>query len=780
MVQAAGEGGRSRTADLEAQRRAQEAARRAAEEAARKAAEEAARKAAQEAARKAAAERLSESKETPGAEKRQQAYDSAKTQPLSAETARLQEVTSSYGGADRKATSQSSTAKTDAAKDRADEVTAKLESRIAQAKDKFPDASGDAKGEVAKIQENAETEAKQILDTASEEADKLIQQAETLAADKSPEDQAKILAEADTRATAILDHAIGAAEGMIDKGVDVAEEGLKKSHDYENSNWFEKRASDLGNLLGNVWDKAKNLFETTVDAVDAVKDFAVEQAGDFADWAGEQAFKVVDQALDKSPLGSDAEYTQEKTGLLGDLVTNRLEVGESAFVKLDVDANINGVQLGAGAELSIKRVPASDENGNPKLEPLDEHGQPPTELEVTLLVDANAGVGLSAEFGVAGSTDKGPDSIQGNDVNPGAELGASAEAEAGLQAQAEFTFTFDPNSQKDMDDLTGVLGATAKTALPGIGMFAAPDAAKAAAAFGSHLTAIRGEAGIYATAQASASASIGNIDTDAHGTGSEVRVLGTDGQDGQIRATGNRVIDETTVAEGADVGDEEDFGLKGTAAGLALDQAGLDLGELTAGISGEVNVGGEHNFRTGETTVYLNVQGNAQATASTVGDLGGGVSAEANRTIAITLKDGELQGIDVIEEMSSSKFTGIGDQDVRGRLDDTFMAQVEESDSVTITRSYTDAALAEFKNQAGDSPMAALGNLTQSLMNPDPNEKLEVTDIKATKTDEFNVGFNVMGTGVQVGIGRRIESDVDNVNEPGKQNAEAREEMAAR
>lgn len=773
-------GGRGRTADLAAQeaarKAAQEAARKAAEEAARKAAEEAARKAAQEAARKAAADQ----KASAHAEERQEAYKSARTQPLSAETARLQGVTAAYEGPDPKAETLAKTPGLDAAKAEAAAKASGMQDRLAEAEKQYPDASGETKEKVAEIQKQATEKSGQLLTVASEEADKLIQQAETLAADKAPEDQATIMAQADSRAAAIMETAAAASEALLDKAGDLAVEALEGSHEYENKNWFEKRLADAGNFLGGVWDKATELFDATVDGVDAVMDAAAKQVGDFASWAGEQTFKVVDRAIDGSPLGTDTEYSQEKTGVLGDLVTNRLEVGESAFVKLDADANINGVQLGVGAELSIKRVPATDANGNPKLEPLDEHGQPPTELEVTLLVDANAGVGLSAEFGVAGSTKKGPDSLYGNDINPGGELGASAEVEAGVQAEAEFTFTFDPNSQQDMQDLTGILGATAKTALPGIGVLAAPDAAKAAAAFGSHLTAIRGEAGIYATAQASASATIGNIDEDAHGMGGEARILGTEGKDGQLKAAGKKVIDESGDTDATGETEGDDFGLKGTAAGLALDQAGLDLGELTAGLSGEVSVGAEHDFRSGETTVYLNVQGNAQATASTVGDLGGGASAEANRTIAFTLKDGELQGIDVTEEMSSSKFTGIGDKDVMGRLDDAFMAQVEESDAVTITRSYTDEALVNFKQQAGDNPMAALGNLAQSLASPDPNEKLEVTDIKATKTDEFSFGFDVFGTGVQVGIGRRLETDVDNVQDPAKQNADAREELAAR
>lgn len=784
MVQAAGDGGRSKTADLEAQRKAQEEARKRAEEARRKAAEEARRKAEAEAKRKAEeqrrqqeAARLAEKKETPNAEKRQDNYKANKTQPLSAETARLQGIFEKYGAAPKPADAPSKTPALDAAKAKAQETVSSGAKQLDEAKGKYPDASGSTREKVDEIQTKASSEAQKVVDTATQEADKLIKQAETLAADKSPEDQATIMAEADRRASAILDSATQSTGRMLKEAGDLGEDALKSSHEYENSNWFMQRASDIGNALGAAWDKATDLFDKTVDAVGDVTNFAVEQVGNFTDWVGDQAFKVVDGALDKSPLGEDAEYTQEKTGLLGDLVTNRLEVGESAFIKLDADANINGVQLGAGAELEIKRVPAKNSNGEPKLEPLDEHGQPPTELEVTLLVDANAGVGLSAEFGIGGSTDKGPQSIYGNDINPGAEAGASAEVEAGVQAQAEFTFTFDPTSQKDMDHLTGIVGSTAKAALPGIGVFAAGDAVQAAKDFGSHLTAVRGEVGVYATAQASASARIGNIDEGAHGKGGEVRVLGTDGKDGQLKASGNKVISE---ADDANDAEETDYGLKGTAAGLALDKAGLDLGEITAGISGEVNVGAEHNFRSGETKIYLNVQGNAHASASTVGDLSKGAGAEANRTIAITLKDGEVQGIDVTEEMSSSKFKGIGDQDVRGRLDDAFMAQVEESDSVKITRSYTPSALADLKEQAGSNPTSAIANLTQSLLKPDPNSKLEVTDIKATKTDEFTMGFNVMGTGVQVGIGRRIETDVDNVQDPAKQNAEARQALAAR
>lgn len=766
---------RSRTADLEAQRKAQAEARRRAEEARRKAAEEARRKAEAEAQRKAEearrqqeAQRLAESKKTPNADARQDGYKARGTQPLSAETARLQGIAAEYGAP------KSQTPKLDAAKAKTQETKALLNEKIGDAKTKFPDASKETREKVETLQTQAQKETNKILNTATREADKLIQAAGKVAVGKTPADQARIMAEADKRATAILDTANKATDKLVSGTADIAKEALKESHDYENKNWFQKGVSNVGNFFSNAWEKTTDVFDKAVDAVGEVVDFAAEQVGNFTDWVGDQVFELVDGALDKSPLGEDAEYTQEKTGLLGDLVTNRLEVGESAFIKLDADANISGVQLGAGAELEIKRVPATDENGNPRLEPLDEHGEPPTELEVSLVVDARAGVGLSASFGFGAATDT-PQELYGNEINPGVRANAGASAEAGLQAEAEFVFTFDPNSQKDMDDLTGILGATAKTALPGIGALAAPDAVKAAQNFGSHLTSVRGELGAYAMAQASASAGIGNIGSKELGTGSELRVKGTSGKDGQLEATGNKIIPDKKKTD--EDSKEPDYGLKGTVAGMALDQANLDLAELTAGLSGSVNVGSEHNFRSGETTVYLNVQGNARASASTVGDLSAGAGAEFNRTIAITLKDGEIQGIDVSDEMSGSKFHGIGDKDVLGRIQDDLVMQVSESDSVKVTRSYTPEALADFKASAGQSPSKALGNLAQSLMNPDPNPKLEVTDVKATRTDEFSFGFDVGGTGIQVGVGRRLETDLDTIDAPANLNAEQRAEQ---
>ena len=177
MVQAAGGSGRSRTADLAAQeaarKAAEEAARKAAEEAARKAAEEAARKAAQEAARKAAAEK----QETPHADKRQEAYKSAKTEPLSAETARLHQVTAAYDDPEAQAQSPSQTPGLDAAKARVAGHAEGAKDRIAEAEAKYPDASGDTKEKVAEIQKQATAESEKVLTVAAEEADKLIQQA---------------------------------------------------------------------------------------------------------------------------------------------------------------------------------------------------------------------------------------------------------------------------------------------------------------------------------------------------------------------------------------------------------------------------------------------------------------------------------------------------------------------------------------------------------------------------------------------------------------------------
>lgn len=774
MVVSASDGGRSRTADLEAQRRAQEDARRRAEEAARKAAEEARRKAEAEAKRKAEeqrrqqeAQRLADKQETENAGARKGGYQASKTQPLSAETARLQGITAQYGGEAKPAVSK--TPALDAAKAAAESKAQQFDARVEGAKATFSDASPETREKVGELQKKAQTETRKVVDTATQEAEKLVVEAEKFAADKSPADRETIMAEADRRAASILENASRSTDELQAKAGDFAESALKESHEYENSNWFQKRAADVGNFFESAWEKSTELFDKTADAVGAVKDFAVEQAGNFADWAGDQAFKVVDKALDNSALGQDNEYTQEKTGVLGDLITNRLEVGESAFIKLDADANINGVALGAGAELEVKRVPASNADGTPRLEPKDEHGEPPTELQVTLVVDARAGVGLEAEFGAAGAKQTG-NSVYGHDLNPGAQLNASASVEAGVQAKAEFTFHFDPNSEQDMQDLSGVLGSTAKTALPGIGLAFAGEAAQAAKNFGRHLSSVSGELGVYANAQASASASLGNIDGDSLGMGGSAGVSGKD----PSMAFGNKVQDpNASEAEGPD------YGLKGTIAGKALDAANLNLGEVTAGISGEVNVGAQHNFRTGETTVYLNVKGNAQASASTVGDLSAGASAEADRTIALKIKDGELQGIDVVERMSGATFHGVGKTDVMGRIQDDLLVQVGNSDTVSITRSYTPEALADFKQTSQDNPARGLGNLASSLLKPDPNPRLEVSDVKATKSAEFAIGGRIAGTGIKATFGQRLETDLDTIEAPANLNAATRDRTPA-
>ena len=771
MVQAANEGGRNRTGDLDAQRRAQEEARRRAEEAARKAAEEAARKAAEQ-QRQREAQRQAESKPSPNAEQRQEGYLTRITQRLSAESARLQNLFADYakGEAERRA----KTPRLTEAKMAAQEASEPLRQELDGAQERFPDASDRAREKVGDLQRQAERESKTILDAVAREADAIVKNAEGLAVGKAPEDQARIMAVADQRAAAVMEKGLEAVAAINAEAGKLGKQILSESHEYQNKNWFEKRLADVGNALEATWDGVTTVFDKTADIVGDIADFAAEQANALADWAGEQTFKLADTVLDSSPLGEDAEYTREKTGVLGDLVTNRLELGEAAFIKLDVDANIGGVALGAGAELMIKRVPATDAQGEPRTTPLDEHGEPPTELQVTLIVDARAGVGLEAQFGVGGSTEKGPQSLYGNDLNLGASAGASASVEAGVQAEAEFTFTFDPTNQQDMDDLTGIVSATAKTALPAVGALAVPDAIEAAANFGRHLTSVRGEVGIYATAQVSAGASIGQIDEADHGVGSEVRVAGTEGKDGQLRASGNRVVSEDEPAADS----QNAYGFKGTATGMALEKANLDLVSLTAGINGEVNIGGEHNFRTEVTTLYLNVQGGAEAQASALG-MSAGAGVESNRTIAIRLKGGEIQGIDVVEEMSGSTFQGIGTTDIRGRLQEGVLMRVGESDTVKVTRSYTPEALASFKSTLGSDPTRGLADAMQSLLNPDPNPKLEVTDIKATKTEEISVGFQVAGTGFRITAGQRLESDLDTISTPGNLNAELRGKQAA-
>jgi hypothetical protein len=519
----------------------------------------------------------------------------------------------------------------------------------------------------------------------------------------------------------------------------------------ENHKTLEKHVSD-GEDHGHWWnpiDWGKKAFNAVKDLVsdvigkikDGVETVAKEAAKFFYD-------HVVDPALDNSALGKDTDtFKQENLGVLGDLVTNRLEVGESAFVRLDANAKISGINLGAGAQLEIKRVPQLDADGHAL--PPGPDGVPKTNLEVHVICDANAGVGLQAKFGKAMGKDV---SAYGNEANAGASANASAKVEAGVKAEAELTFSFDATKPQDMNDLKGLFDEAAKTgmeaAIPGIGPVLAASNAKdlgdSAVAFGRHLETVRGEVGVYANASVSASANLGTHDRE---------------QKNQIKGTGvnkdfNPKKDEPAKAE-EDKDQSLKDKLKASGAGAALDAANIDVAKIQAAVGGELDVGMERNFKTGETTYYFKAAGQAKASAEVLG-AGNGAGAEYNRTVAVHIgPDGKVKGMDVSQDYTKQQFQGIGSTDIRGRVDSNILAQVQHDSTITVTRSFNDVASLQ-----GQNPAAIIATHLGAANDFETSSDFHTSSVKAKDTTKFELGADVGVANVKLTLGRSLETDV--------------------
>ncbi|HEY9855947.1 MAG TPA: hypothetical protein V6D05_09440, partial [Stenomitos sp.] len=605
---AAAEAARRRAAE-EARRRAEEEARKRAEEAARRrAAEEAAqRKAAEEAARKKAEEAQKQKMAEKAAERRE-AYVEHKPE-VSPQLQRMMREE------ERMSASAKPISRTDAAKASLEGRIAAHETGVKNQVDGAGKVPGEAKDAVRDLNKQVTDQARSVVKQADDQVAQIHKLAEQASTGKSPEQRRAIHDEADKQAASIYEHAEQQVGKVLDQTAEKSGEILQKAEQHDNGGglggWLKDRVDDVKDLASDAWNATKefagDVAHAVTGAADAVSDFATDTVQDFGKFVANQSYdKVLDPTLDKSALGKDDEYSGEKTGALGDLITNRLEPGESVFLKLEANAEIGGVQVGAGAQVQIKRVPKTDENGNEIDEPKDAKGRGPTELEVSLLADARVGVGFEAE---ASSAPKGK--AMGNDRTIGAQAEAGISAEAGLEGQAEFKFRFDPNKQQDMDDMTGIFKTAAKTglesAIPGIGTVlaasTAPDLAKDASAFGRHLTEARGEIGAYANASVNAGVSIG--------------------------ALKNKAAEGSEEAEGADAPKES--GLLQDLKNRGLDVAKLKA-EIGASLGGEVKMGISKDFRSGETTLTFTAAGQAQAEAS-AGSLGKGAGAADERSV---------------------------------------------------------------------------------------------------------------------------------------------------
>lgn len=501
-----------------------------------------------------------------------------------------------------------------------------------------------------------------------------------------------------------------------------------------------------GGILGTVGGWFKDAAGWIADKVGDIVGFVKDKVGDIAKKAAEFFYDhVIDPALDHSALGEDTEtFKAEKTGILGDLVTNRLEVGESAFVRLDANAKIAGVVLGGGAQMEIKRVPKLDERGEP-VPPVN--GVPQTNLEVHVLADARAGLGLEAKFGKALNKDV---MVKGAQGEVGAGVGGGAKAEAGVRGQAELTFAFDATDPQAIEDMTGLFKETAETGLkamvPGIGPILAatnmPDEAKAIASFGRHLETVRVEGGAYAQVSVEASAKVGAV---------------KDQQNAIYKAGEQPKRPKKEKPEGVeDPKTLKDKALK-AGAGLALDNGEIDVAGIQAAVGGDVSVGVEHNFKTGETTVYLQAKAMAKASANTIAGVGAGAGAQFNRKVALVLDaDHQIKDIKVSEAYTKEQFAGLGRTDLAGRVDSAVLAQLSKDSTITVTRKYD--GLDVFR---GKNPLEIAGQVLSDANNAESSKNLVVDDITAKDTSKVELGGEVAGFGAKLTLGRTLEEDIE-------------------
>jgi len=459
--------------------------------------------------------------------------------------------------------------------------------------------------------------------------------------------------------------------------------------------------------------------------------------GDGAGAAGTtMAKEVINPMLDRSSLGKADEY-RDKDGALGELLTNRLAVGESASLKIEAGATLPFEALGlpnarldGGGTLEVKRVAKLGPDGKPLTEPKDDKGNGPTELKVKLSLEGRAGAFYSAEVGTQAGATVGEKTL-------GFNASARAEAEAGLTGKVEFTFSFDPQNQKDMDSLTGMIKATAETgaaaAIPGIGPLlgsaSAVSNAKNFAAFGKHLESVDGSGGLYAQATASAAADVGMF-------------AATD----KNAVTGKR---DKTYREK----NEEE---------TSVDQFVADLGLLEASIGGQGKVGGKQNLRTGEKTFYVEGLGALSGAASVLG-AGTEGSAAVNRRLAVTYdKAGKLSSVRIEDTIDAEKFKGLRTsiEDIYGRpLSSGAVAGLSEKDTIKVSYEVKPEVLASLQKKLGGSAAdraSALKELGRLAVTKD-TVKLNVGDVTATTTNALSFGGSVkVAAGAVAGLRGKV------------------------
>lgn len=434
----------------------------------------------------------------------------------------------------------------------------------------------------------------------------------------------------------------------------------------------------------------------------------------------EAADPLMTQAIGKADKADD-----KAAGALGPILTDRLPVGGSVDIKIEAGATLPtelvgapNVKLDGGGMLKIKRVEARDANDKPIL---GAAGKPETRLEVELQAYGRAGAAYSAKVGLNETV-----SVAGHEA--GIQGGARASAEAGFTGSLDIKLRFNPNDPTDMGDLLAMTKATAATgaavALPGIGaVFAGMsvgDYKRSMDSLGSHLESVGGEGGIYAQVSASAKLGVGIF----KGQGS----ADANGQDkpGLVGRLANQGLDNAHTA--------------------VLEKLNLNAFNVGASLGGSGSVGVVHNFRTGETTYTVSVNGSANASGAVLG-AGDKVGASANRKVNLIVgPDGKLKDVTVTQSMTTEHFKGMMTtvQDMFGRpLDPGVVAGIGKSDTVTVNYRLKPAIVNQIR---GAHDLGAIANAAVAVSSAAITEdrfKLDVGDIVTDHRDQFDFHFDL-------------------------------------
>lgn len=456
-----------------------------------------------------------------------------------------------------------------------------------------------------------------------------------------------------------------------------------------------------------VMDTAKDAVKTSIDVVDAgfdeVRDSIKQGEGigkalhDGVHAAESKILEVADTFLDDN-LG-ETEIQDAGASALDPIYANvvsRLGVGESVAIQLDAGATIPLEEFGIpngniDGSGSVTLKRVQKQDAQGK-PMVDADGAPITEIEATLELSGSAEGSYSASIGFNASAKAGSHTI-------GARAEAGYEAGAGVKGKVAFTFNFDPANAEQLGQLNNLLTGH-------------PNPLK----LGKNLTALDGEGGLFAEASANASARVG--------------IFGDQAEQGRYNP-------EEIEGEGS-----------------LVNQLNVTPAELGASLGVGAVAGHRRNYRTGEQTIYLKLDGSADASANAL--LWGteaGISKEAK--LAVTFdKGGKLKSATLEKAVTVEQFKGMRTtvENVYGRkIDDGIIAGLAEEDTVNVTYGLNGEQIQGILGKGAGAAKEAIKLFAEP-------QKL-ILSAQSTHVDSAEIGFDLDAVfGAEIGIRANLKA----------------------